>query len=71
MDVRALGPLEIEAGGCLVRLDPQQWRVFLALLLQAGQVVSGTRLGELIWGESVPEGGGFLNSVAKGTKIWT
>ena len=57
MDVRVLGSLEIEAGGCLVRLGPQQRRVFLALLLQSGQVLSGTRLGELIWGEPVPEGG--------------
>jgi LuxR family maltose regulon positive regulatory protein len=58
MDVRVLGALEIEApGGCLVRLGPQQRRVFLALLLQAGQVLSGTRLGQLIWGEPVPEGG--------------
>ncbi|HET9255513.1 MAG TPA: tetratricopeptide repeat protein [Pseudonocardiaceae bacterium] len=57
VDVRVLGSLEIEAGGCLVQLGPQQRRVFLALLLQKGQVVSGTRLGELIWGEPVPDGG--------------
>jgi DNA-binding SARP family transcriptional activator len=57
VDVRVLGSLEIETRGCLVRLGPQQRRVFLALLLHAGQVVSGIRLGELIWGEPVPEGG--------------
>jgi DNA-binding SARP family transcriptional activator len=57
VDVRVLGPLEVEAGGRLVRLGPQQRRVFLALLLQMGQAVSGIRLGELVWGEPVPECG--------------
>lgn len=57
MDVRVLGSLEVEAGTGLVRLGPQQRRVFLALLLHMGQVVSGTWLGELVWGEPVPEGG--------------
>jgi DNA-binding SARP family transcriptional activator/tetratricopeptide (TPR) repeat protein len=56
VNVRVLGPLEVDAGGCLVRLGPQQRRVFLVLLLQAGQVLSGPRLAELVWGEPVPEG---------------
>lgn len=35
VNVRVLGPLEIEAAGrCLVRLGPQQQQVFLILLLQ-------------------------------------
>ncbi|MGH3976482.1 MAG: AfsR/SARP family transcriptional regulator, partial [Pseudonocardiaceae bacterium] len=56
VDVRVLGPLEIEAAAGLVRLGPQQQRVFLILLLQAARVVSTTRLAELIWAEPVPKG---------------
>jgi DNA-binding SARP family transcriptional activator len=62
VDVRVLGSLEVEAGTGLVRLGPQQRRVFLALLLHMGQVVSGTWLGELVWGEPVPEGGAAVRS---------
>lgn len=40
VDVRVLGPLEIEAAGeWLVRLGPQQ-QVFLILLLPAAQVIA-------------------------------
>src|SRR5262245_47978614 len=57
IDIRVLGPLEVETEAGLLQLGPQQRRVFLTLLLQAGQVLPRMRLSKLIWGEPVPEGG--------------
>ncbi|MGH8929851.1 MAG: tetratricopeptide repeat protein [Egibacteraceae bacterium] len=56
MEIRILGPLEIEIGGRQVRLGPQQGVVFAALLLEAGRVVQRSRLIERLWGDPAPEG---------------
>ncbi len=56
VEIRILGPLEIEIGGRQVRLGPQQGVVFAALLLEAGRVVQRSRLIERLWGDPAPEG---------------
>jgi hypothetical protein len=59
VDVRVLGPLEIEVGGCLVRLGPQQRRVFFGTSDSAGACHSNcvsrrcTKIGLSYW---QPEG---------------
>lgn len=55
MEIRILGPLEVEVGGQPVRLGPQQRVVLAVLLLEAPRVVPRSRLVELLWGESPPE----------------
>ncbi|MGH8930760.1 MAG: BTAD domain-containing putative transcriptional regulator, partial [Egibacteraceae bacterium] len=56
MEIRILGPLEIEVGGRRMRPGPQQSAVLMVLLLEAGRVVTRSRLIELLWGESAPAG---------------
>ena len=56
MEFRILGPVEVSAGGTLVRLGGSKQRALLAILLiNANQVVSTGRLVELLWGEDPPE----------------
>lgn len=55
MEVRILGPLEVETSGRLVRLGPQQGVLLAALLLEAGRIVPTGRLVELLWGEEAFE----------------
>lgn len=55
MEVRILGPLEIEVDARQVRLGPQQGVLLAVLLLEAGRVVLTSRLVELLWGEAAPE----------------
>ncbi|MGH8907569.1 MAG: tetratricopeptide repeat protein [Egibacteraceae bacterium] len=56
MEIRILGPLEVEVGGRQVRLGPQQGVMLAVLLLEAGRVVPRLRLIELLWGEEAPAG---------------
>jgi predicted ATPase/DNA-binding SARP family transcriptional activator len=56
MEFRILGPLEVEAGGRLLRLGgPRQRAVVAVLLLHANEVVSQDRLIDDVWGDSPPE----------------
>src|SRR6478672_11155908 len=55
MEFRLLGPLEAVDGGRAVELPRRKHRALLAaLLLRAGELVSGDRLIEDLWGESPP-----------------
>lgn len=55
MEYRILGPLEVYAGGQLLRLgSPQTARLPAALVLEANRVVSVSRLVDLVWGETPP-----------------
>ncbi len=55
MDYRILGPLEVCDGDRMVELGGDKQRALLAvLLLHAGEVVSGDRLIDDLWGERPP-----------------
>jgi DNA-binding SARP family transcriptional activator/tetratricopeptide (TPR) repeat protein len=56
VDIRILGPLEVEVGGRQVRLGPQQGVMLTVLVLEAGRVVPSLRLIELLWGEEASAG---------------
>jgi DNA-binding SARP family transcriptional activator len=56
LDVRLLGPIEVERGGAPVALGGQKPRALLAVLaLDAGRVVSVDRLVEALWPGEPPE----------------
>lgn len=55
VEVRILGPLEVEINGQQVRFGPQQCVLLAVLLLEAGRVVPNGRLVELLWGQAAPE----------------
>jgi DNA-binding SARP family transcriptional activator len=58
VDFRILGPLEIWDDGVAVRVAGDRQRALLAiLLLHAGEVVSGDRLMDDLWGDSQPTAG--------------
>ena len=55
LDVRILGPLDVQVDGRSLPLGgPQQRAVLAVLALQAGHVVSTARLIDELWGEQVP-----------------
>ena len=55
MDVRLLGPLEVDLGDGPVDLGPRKQRAVLAMLaLEAGRTVSADRLAAGLWGEEPP-----------------
>ena len=58
IDVRLLGPLEVDVGGARVRFDGlKQRRLFVALVLGAPRPVSADVLAEILWGEAYSAGG--------------
>lgn len=55
MEYRILGPLEIADGNGLVAVTaPKQRSLLLCLLLHRGEVVSGDRIADALWGDSPP-----------------
>jgi len=57
IDVRLLGPLEVEVSGTLVRFDGvKQRRLFVVLALRAPGAVSVDELLEALWGDELPTG---------------
>jgi predicted ATPase/DNA-binding SARP family transcriptional activator len=59
MDVRLLGPLEVEVSGEPVRFEGvKQRRLFAVLALRAPEAVSADELVEAVWGEEPPAGAG-------------
>lgn len=57
MDVRLLGPLEVEVGGKLVSFEGvKQRRLFALLALRAPEAVSADELVVALWGEQHPAG---------------
>ncbi len=57
IDIRLLGPLEVEVSGKLVRFEGvKQRRLFVALALRAPEVVSVDELLEVLWGDELPAG---------------
>jgi predicted ATPase/DNA-binding SARP family transcriptional activator len=57
IDVRLLGPLEVEVSGTLVRFEgAKQRRLFVVLALRAPEVVSVDELLEVLWGDDLPSG---------------
>ena len=55
IDVRLLGPLEVEVSGKLVRFDGvKQRRLFVVLALRAPGAVSVDELLEALWGDELP-----------------
>lgn len=59
MDLRILGPLEVEVGGRLAQLGGPKQRAVLAILaLDPGRTVSTTRIVDAIWGIDAPESAG-------------
>src|SRR5262245_4549353 len=57
IDVRLLGPLEVEVSGVLVGFEgAKQRRLFAALALKAPQAVPVDELVEVVWGPEPPEG---------------
>jgi predicted ATPase/DNA-binding SARP family transcriptional activator len=57
IDVRLLGPLEVEVSGQLVRFDGvKQRRLFVVLALRAPGAVSVDELLEALWGDDLPTG---------------
>lgn len=57
VDVRFLGPLEVEVSGEFVRFDGlKQRRLFAVLALRAPDAVSADALVEALWGERAPAG---------------
>ena len=62
MEIRLLGPLELSVGGAPVRLGRRQERLLLALLaLHAGDVVTTTRIAEVLWDGEPPRT--FANAI--------
>jgi class 3 adenylate cyclase len=56
VEIRLLGPLEVEVDGRAVEIRRQKQRALLALLaLRAGEVVSTNRLVDELWGETPPK----------------
>src|SRR5918912_1114062 len=59
MEIRILGPVELEVGGRRVDLGGPKPRALLALLaLYGGEAVPRDRLTEALWGEDAPAGVG-------------
>src|SRR5690348_14200069 len=57
MDIRLLGPLEIDDGGRLLPAGRRQERCLLGiLLLSAGRVVPAGRLADLLWDDRPARG---------------
>jgi predicted ATPase/DNA-binding SARP family transcriptional activator len=57
IDVRLLGPLEVDAAGERVQFEgTKQRRLFVALALRAPESVSADELLEVLWGDSQPAG---------------
>jgi predicted ATPase/DNA-binding SARP family transcriptional activator len=57
MDVRLLGPLEVEVGGEQLRFEgPTQGKLFAALALRAPNEVPPDELVQAVWGEESPAG---------------
>jgi predicted ATPase/DNA-binding SARP family transcriptional activator len=57
IDVRLLGPLEVEVAGALVGFEGgKQRRLFAALALKAPAAVPVDELVEVLWGDQPPEG---------------
>jgi DNA-binding SARP family transcriptional activator len=55
LDVRVLGPLELERDGTRVELAaPRQRETLVLLLLEANRVVAADRLLDVLWGEQPP-----------------
>ena len=55
IDIRLLGPLEVEHAGARIRLDGiKQRRLFVLLALRAPEAVSSDELLEALWGDEVP-----------------
>ena len=53
MEIRLLGPLEVERQGRVVELAGRRLRLLVAVLaLQAGWVVTAERLIDLLWEEA-------------------
>lgn len=52
--VNMLGPLTVEVEGSVVRLGPRQRALLIALALEAGRVLSSSRLIELLWDGAAP-----------------
>ncbi len=74
VEVRLLGPLEVDVDGCQVELRRQKQRALLALLaLRAGEVVSTDRLVDELWGETPPKAafGSLQNLVSELRKALT
>jgi predicted ATPase/DNA-binding SARP family transcriptional activator len=64
IDVRLLGPLEVEVAGDLVRFEGvKQRRLFVVLALRAPEVVSVDELLEVMWGDQLP--GGAVTALQK------
>jgi DNA-binding SARP family transcriptional activator len=56
VDVRVLGPLEVEVGGTVLDLGGSQLRaLFVALVVADGRAVSVAALVEHLWGEHAPQ----------------
>jgi predicted ATPase/DNA-binding SARP family transcriptional activator len=59
IEVRLLGPLEVEVSGEPVRFEgAKQRKLFAALALRAPEAVSADELAEAVWGEEAPAGAG-------------
>jgi predicted ATPase/DNA-binding SARP family transcriptional activator len=57
IDVRVLGPLEVEISGEAVRFEGvKQRRLFVLLALRAPEAVSSDELLETLWGDDLPAG---------------
>ena len=55
VELRVLGSIEIDCGGRRLALGSgQQRRLLVALIVQAGEVVSADRLIEVLWGDRPP-----------------
>ena len=72
VEIRLLGPLEVQDGGTPLVLPRRQQRALLAALaLRAGEVVSTDRLVADLWGESAPASatGSLQNTVSALRKL--
>jgi DNA-binding SARP family transcriptional activator len=57
VDVRLLGPLEVELSGEAVRFEGvKQRRLFVLLALRAPEAVPAEELLEALWGDDLPTG---------------
>jgi len=54
MELRLLGPLEVEAGGAVRRIRGKPAQVLALLASEPGRVVSSDRLAEALWGDNQP-----------------
>jgi len=74
VEIRLLGPLEVDVAGRPVAVRRQKQRALLALLaLRAGEVVSTDRLVDELWGETPPKSavGSLQNLVSELRKALT